>query len=72
MIKPQKKYLMVFVMFLCITIPNFVLAQDPLDDGPEPPPAPIDNHIYTIIGVVVIAIFCWFVYLNKKKQITNP
>jgi hypothetical protein len=68
MIKTLKKHFLIFTMLICIVMPNLVLAQDPLDDGPDPPPVPINDHINIMIVLMIVFLFLFFYYREYKKN----
>jgi hypothetical protein len=68
MIKTLEKQLLVLLMLFFIAIPNLAVAQDPLDDGPDPPPAPIDDHINLMMIVMFIFLFGFFYYREYRKN----
>ncbi len=56
-------------VFLLLTSSLKILAQ-PYDDGPDPPPMPIDNYIYPMMLIACIAMVYFFAKknINKKKN----
>ena len=45
-----------------ITFLGYGAVQDSLEDGPDPPPAPIDDFI---VPMIIIAIMIGVIYLTK-------
>jgi hypothetical protein len=52
-------------LFFITASPLKSYAQD-WDDGPDPPPAPIDDYIYPMIFVAIITVLFFF-YKKKNK-----
>lgn len=59
----------VMVLFFIVSSPLKTFAQD-WDDGPDPPPAPIDDYIYPAIVIALIAVLYFF--YKKEYSVQKP
>jgi pilus assembly protein TadC len=63
-----QNYFRQIILFFLILSPVVSFADD-FDDGPEPPPAPIGDYIFLLMGVGVVIVFFLFYQREKKNQI---
>lgn len=62
-----QNYLRQIILFFLVLSPIVSFADD-FDDGPEPPPAPIGDYIFLLMGAGVIIVFFLF-YQREKKNL---
>lgn len=64
--KTEIKMILILIFFSSSVI--FGQTQDPLDDGPEPPPVPIDCFVNIMLLIGVVFSFLFLYRLNKSNQ----
>ena len=66
----QKKIWILLLTFVTVFLCNTVAISQTLEDGPDPPPAPIDGTTYISIIVALLFIVVFF-FLKKKNKLQD-
>jgi hypothetical protein len=65
--------LIFFITFSMLLTSSLKISAQSFDDGPDPPPAPIDNYIYPMMLIACMAMVYFLTrkYINQKKTLNQ-